>query len=223
MADRNENLFLEERDKIEKNVTRDLLIVFGVFVVLFIICAKLSHNFFLSLIISLIIPIFIFSFRRNSNASLQFDRFSKYLKNLKSQYGEYSTRIGKYDFPEEVILVYDKKEILIIKGVKIEFAEILDFSINDMATYKTTSSTESMLGRGLVGGLMFGGVGALAGANTASTTTSKVSSVYKFNIILNDFSEPNFVTEVTNEEDANKLTSILKLIIDKNDSNFDKK
>ncbi len=86
----------------------------------------------------------------------------------------------------------------------------------DMSSYRTTTSTSSMIGRGAIGGLMFGGVGVLAGANTASTTTVKENNRYKFNIVLNDFANPNFTCIIYDDEDAGKLYSILNLIIDKN-------
>lgn len=222
MADRTVNLFLEDNNNINNKNTRDLIVGIVWFIVGIIICAKTDLNYILTFIISLIVPVYCIKLIWDRNAIFQWERFKKYKSYLKDLYGDYSTKFGREDI-EGSIFVFEKVEILIIKGNRFEFNEILDFSISDKATYKTSTSTESMLGRGLIGGLMFGGVGALAGANTASTTTTKVSSTYKFNIILNDFSEPNFVTEVTNEEDANKLTSILKLIIDKNDSNFDKK
>lgn len=62
---------------------------------------------------------------------------------------------------------------------------------------------------------MVGGVGAIADANTASTTTVKKNNMYRFNIVLDNFANPNYTCILYNDEDANKLYSGLKPIVDK--------
>lgn len=142
-------------------------------------------------------------------------RLEKCINSLKEVHGDYSLKIGKNSI-ESIILVFPKVKIIVIHGSQINFKEIIDFNINDMSSYRTTTSSSSFIGRGVVGGLMFGEVGALAGANTASTTTVKDNNRYKFNIILDDFSNPNFSCMIYNDEDASKFYSVLKLIVDKN-------
>ena len=84
----------------------------------------------------------------------------------------------------------------------------------------TKTSKIGMLTRGAVGGALFGGVGALAGAMTANTTTEttfdsdEVIHNYKIHLILNDFSCSNVILPFgNNESDMRRVLSILNLII----------
>lgn len=71
-----------------------------------------------------------------------------------------------------------------------------------------------MVGRGLVGGLAFGGIGALAGATTAAKNVDQVSHEYVINITINNMSNPNIEYRTKDAQKANQLISILKIIID---------
>lgn len=83
--------------------------------------------------------------------------------------------------------IYEQSQmIIVIKNNKIvdelPFSSIINFSKdeeittigNAMATTTTTTSTGSMVKRGLVGGILLGGVGALAGAATAKQTSETI-------------------------------------------------
>ena len=83
-----------------------------------------------------------------------------------------------------VVLVYDTRKTIYINGKGRKYSDIIDFNVNDQTSYKTTSSTGSMIGRGLVGGLLLGGVGALAGATTGEKSTIKGASTYRINVIM---------------------------------------
>lgn len=84
----------------------------------------------------------------------------------------------------------------------------------------TKTSKLGMLTRGAVGGALFGGVGVLAGAMTANTTTEttfdsdEVTHNYKIHLTLNDFSCPIVTLPFgKNEDDMRKVLSVLNLII----------
>ena len=116
-----------------------------------------------------------------------------------------------------VILVYDTRKTIYINGKGYKYSDIIDFNVNDQTSYKTTSSTGSMIGRGLVGGLLLGGVGALAGATTGEKSTTKGASTYRINVIMRNMNDP-IVTYVTSENEcAQKMIAVLKNIIDYNE------
>lgn len=116
-----------------------------------------------------------------------------------------------------VVLVYDTRKTIYINGKGYKYSDIIDFNVNDQTSYKTTSSTGSMIGRGLVGGLLLGGVGALAGATTGEKSTIKGASTYRINVIMRNINDP-IVTYVTSENEcAQKMIAVLKNIIDYNE------
>lgn len=116
-----------------------------------------------------------------------------------------------------VVLVYDARKTIYINGKGYKYSDIIDFNVNDQTSYKTTSLTGSMIGRGLVGGLLLGGVGALAGATTGEKSTIKGASTYRINVIMRNMNDP-IVTYVTSENEcAQKMIAVLKNIIDYNE------
>ena len=116
-----------------------------------------------------------------------------------------------------VVLVYDTRKTIYINGKGRKYSDIRDFNENDQTSYKTTSSTGSMIGRGLVGGLLLGGVGALAGATTGEKSTIKGASTYRINVIMRNMNDP-IITYVTSENEcAQKMIAVLKNIIDYNE------
>lgn len=217
MENRNINLFTEDQPNIAKKNNRDLIIGLVIFLGIVILLAKTGAGMFITLIVGLLV-IFLFGFNiRTRNDEYNKQRTKKAIEDLVKRYGNYSVKIDDSCI-EYMTFLFPSNNIIIIHGKKFNFSEIVDFRINDMASYKTTSSTSSIIGRGIVGGLAFGGIGALAGANTASTITTKVNTKYQFNIVIDDFSNPNFSLTYYSQDKANTLYSILKLIIDKNNS-----
>lgn len=84
----------------------------------------------------------------------------------------------------------------------------------------TKTSKLGMIARGVVGGALFGGVGALAGAITANTSTEtsyeadSVNHNYKIYLTLNDFSCPMLTLEFGQSEmQMRQVVSVLNLII----------
>ena len=100
--------------------------------------------------------------------------------------------------------------MLVMKGEEIPFSKVLGFALNDdtetivqnttQYTSTTKTSTGSMLGRAVVGGVLLGGVGALAGASTAKKETTTVPTIgtststtkhhYVLYLSLDDLSNP---------------------------------
>lgn len=209
------NIFKDEQNRVVKNNTRNFIIGIVIFIILTIIMAKSGAGLIATLLFGFFVIGMVAVINNSNMNEFEEKRLEKCINSLKETHGDYSLKIGKNSI-ESIILVFPKVEIIVIHGSQINFKEIIDFNINDMSSYRTTTSTSSIIGRGAVGGLMFGGVGALAGANTASTTTVKENNRYKFNIVLDDFTNPNYTCVIYNDEDANKLYSVLKLIVDKN-------
>ena len=209
------DIYEEDYKEVVKKNTRNLIIGFVIFILLTIIMAKSGVGIFATLLFDFFVLGMVIVINSSTMSDFEEKRLKKCLNRLIEEYGDYSLKIGKTSI-EAMILVFPNVDVLVINGTQISFKEIIDFNINDMSSYRTSTSTSSMIGRGAVGGLMFGGVGALAGANTASTTTVKENNRYKFNIVLDDFANPNFTCMIYNDEDASKLYSVLKLIVDKN-------
>ncbi len=211
-------IFKDKQNGVVKSNTRNLIIGIVIFILLTIIMAKSGAGIIATLLVGFFVIGMVAVINNSNMNEFEEKRLEKCINSLKENHGDYSLKIGKNSI-ESIILVFPQPEVVVIHGYQIQFKEIIDFNINDMSSYRTTTSTSSMISRGAVGGLMFGGVGALAGANTASTTTVKENNRYKFNIVLDDFANPNFTCMIYDDEDASKLYSILKLIIDKNMQN----
>lgn len=114
------------------------------------------------------------------------------------------------------LLVFDHKKKIALNGNLYDYIDILDFSVNNQMSYRTSTSTGSMVGRGIVGGVLLGGVGALAGASTASkTTTSEVIS-YTITINIRNMQHPIETFVTSDLSMANQVSGVLKIIIDSN-------
>ena len=176
-----------------------------------IILIALGFLFFLLIIISIITGI---EEKKDEN------EYSLWEVDLERKYGIPTLKIKptKQSLSKKmVILVYDTRKTIYINGKGYKYSDIIDFNVNDQTSYKTTSSTGSMIGRGLVGGLLLGGVGALAGATTGEKSTIKGASTYRINVIMRNMNDP-IITYVTSENEcAQKMIAVLKNIIDYNE------
>lgn len=119
---------------------------------------------------------------------------------------------------EETIFVFEQTQIIVIKGSEYKFDSILDFSINGGQSYKITTSTGSALGRGIVGGVLLGGVGALAGAGTATKKANPNGKDYLICITTKDLANPMIEYRTKSDTRANELVSVLKIILDRTNS-----
>lgn len=130
------------------------------------------------------------------------------------------------------ILVYEQSSVIIIMSKKYQFSDILGYSLVDDATNETITtstgaaktSTGSMLGRAVVGGVLTGGLGAVAGAATAkksifNDTTSQTTTTHEYTLYINvnDLQEPTISLEIgDNTSKVQKIAGVLNIIIERN-------
>ena len=130
------------------------------------------------------------------------------------------------------IQIYDEKDVIFIGDRELKYNMILCYTLSDNShtitqggNMQAKTSTGNMIGRGIVGGVLLGGVGALAGAATAkkniqteaSITTTKHS--YKIHIDIASPTDPLLTVECGDSENyARDLAATLNYIIHKNNS-----
>lgn len=158
-------------------------------------------------------------------------------------YGELTERLGDCtvdvnlgDWNEYKInkrfLVFESAETIVVNGKEHKFSDILGFSLVDDATSETImtstgetkTSTGSMIGRAVVGGVLTGGLGAVAGAatakkNIATNSTSQTTTTHKYKIYINLNSLENSTVTLligNNSDKAHKIANILNVIIGRN-------
>lgn len=165
-----------------------------------------------------------------------------FLKSLSEKYGKVST---KFSFSKSnhnakkcdarvfeatrVIVVFNPVSLYIVDVIP--FSSILDFSIDEdiriiggnTATTTTKTSTGSMVKRGLVGGILLGGVGALAGAATAKQSSQTVfdgkkeERKYSISINLDSISNPIYTMYFgLDSETCKRVAGILTAIVRRN-------
>ncbi len=146
-------------------------------------------------------------------------------------YGPLTREIGGYS-SLPVIELYDEKDVIFIGDRELKYNMILGYTLSDNShtitqggNMQAKTSTGNMIGRGIVGGVLLGGVGALAGAATAkkniqteaSITTTKHS--YKIHIDIASPTDPLLTVECGDSENyARDLAATLNYIIHKNNS-----
>ena len=94
------------------------------------------------------------------------------------------------------------------------------FSVNEKKSYKSSTSTGSIIGRGIVGGVLLGGVGALAGATTAKKNTIEKVDGYTIRITMRGFDKPDIKIHTMFEDYMEEVTSVLKKVIDYNEKKY---
>lgn len=129
-------------------------------------------------------------------------------------------------------LVYEQSSVIIIKSKEYRFSDILGYSLVDDATNETITtsmgtaktSTGSMIGRAVVGGVLTGGLGAVAGAATAkksisNNATSQTTTMHQYTlyITVNSLQEPTISLKIgDNTSKAQKLAGVLNVIVERN-------
>lgn len=144
--------------------------------------------------------------------------------------------IVEYDYDKYVMLKEGNSQIMLNDHLY-SFSDILDYSVSDNqavmqrssgGTATTKTSTGSMLGRAVVGGVLTGGVGAAVGAATArketeisqGNTYSTTKHSYAINVTINSLTSPIETLAFHNDEEAtNKVVSILTVILHRNEQN----
>ena len=136
-----------------------------------------------------------------------------------------------YDFGKH-IFVFEKSQVVIIKSKEYKFSDILSCSLVDDVTNETITTTTgksktatgSMLGRAVVGGVLTGGLGAVAGAATAKRNitedaSSKTTTVHDYFIYINtnNFQEPVISLHIGNDSGrAQRIIGVMNVIMAKN-------
>lgn len=131
----------------------------------------------------------------------------------------------------KLVLVKDSTSQILLNDNLYNFDDIIDFSLLDKqtviqhhsgSTAETNTSTGSMIGRAVVGGVLTGGVGAAIGAATAkketiiqpSTSYSSTKHHYVINVTINSITNPiETLCFFHNENTARKVASILQVIL----------
>lgn len=153
----------------------------------------------------------------NINSAITGTKLGKELKTrLFTKYGEPTKIIDDLKSGEKLVYVFEPSQIIVINGVEYSFDAILDFSVNGSQSYKVTTSSSSAIGRGVAGAVLFGGIGALAGAGTASKKVNAKETEYLISITTKDLANPMIAYRTTYDKAANELISVLKIIIDRN-------
>ena len=130
------------------------------------------------------------------------------------------------------IFVFEKSQVVIIKSKEYKFSDILSCSLVDDVTNETITTTTgksktatgSMLGRAVVGGVLTGGLGAVAGAATAKRNitedaSSKTTTVHDYFIYINtnNFQEPVISLHIGNDSGrAQRIIGVMNVIMAKN-------
>ena len=109
------------------------------------------------------------------------------------------------------IRIFEKSGIIEIGGRKHKFEDILNYGVHEDVTTDLHMSKPSMYGRGLVGGLLYGRVGALVGILTAKQY-EEISVVYTVTIWFRNGSQRHIRTTDTYYLD--ELCAELESIID---------
>ncbi len=109
--------------------------------------------------------------------------YAEYKNKLCKRYGEADKVISYGNFDDEII-VFVKSSIVIIECKEFSFDDIISCSLIDdsriergnvSTTINTKTNTSSLIGRGVMGGLIAGPAGAVIGASSASKTSSGTS------------------------------------------------
>ena len=130
--------------------------------------------------------------------------------------------IEKYGHPTKIInsagrgtysplvRVFGETEFIEISGSKIRFEDIAEYGVHEDITSDLHMSKPSMYGRGIVGGLLFGKAGAVAGVLTAKQY-EEISVVYTIHIWLRNGSQRHVRTGDTYyvDELCGELESII--------------
>jgi hypothetical protein len=128
------------------------------------------------------------------------------------------------------VVINDKTKKIFINSHEYNFDDILEFSVQDNSVTIHTGSTStaktntgSMIGRAAVGGVLFGGAGAVIGGATAkrdiynSGSSSSVYHDYSVIITVNNITHPNETVKLGGDEETlNKITSTLTVILHNN-------
>lgn len=166
---------------------------------------------------------------------LETQSFEQRISDLEEQYGKATTKVCLSIFScdklniEKYFIVFGDTSVVFLKNMALQFKDILSYSLSDnkkivqTAQTITTSKTGSVVGRGIVGGLVAGPAGAIIGGSTASkdSTTTFNSPItthdYTIYITVNNLNNPMIELPIGNYENiARQISSLLEVIINNN-------
>lgn len=135
-----------------------------------------------------------------------------------------SLKLSAYAYMNSYVFVFEEKSVIFLAGVKLDFKDIVNFEVydNSKSIYsgKTTTNTGNAVGRAIVGGALFGGVGAIIGGVTANQTeygTTTIQHAYSIVISVDSISTPNITINLkSNQTATNELASLLSVIVNRN-------
>lgn len=156
----------------------------------------------------------------------------KLMKERGFSYLEFTTTkaIGKeleFDDNKKLWLARPTGSLVLYKAPKVrKYSDILDFELLEDGE---TLTTKNGVGRAIVGGVLFGGVGAIVGGVTGKNKNKNMCNSLKLKITLNDLEEPNiyvdYLTSPTKKdgwvyktvaESAQNAVSVLSIILEEN-------
>ena len=135
-----------------------------------------------------------------------------------------------YTFLTRNVVINENTNKIHINGKEYDFQDILSFDVRDNAVTIHSASVSTakanngnMLGRAIVGGMLFGNVGAVIGGATASRTIEHSSSqstvVHDYSIVItvNNISSPTEIIKIGRDDTVlNKIVSTLTVILNRN-------
>ncbi len=134
----------------------------------------------------------------------------------------------------EKIMIFEENSKIVIRNKTYNFEDIISFELKDnkQIIFENTISksisetnTKNILGRAIVGGILFGGVGAIIGGSTAKKETNTITEPpktienhnFELHIIINNLSDPQIILDLgDNINLANKLVPVMSLILNSN-------
>lgn len=162
------------------------------------------------------------------------NQYNEDLHNLSIEYGEITNKIEFKDKSKyNCILIFAETKKAWIIGHAYDFKDIIGCSLSDNShiekgtvTYETKTSTGSMLGRAVVGGVLTGGVGAVIGGATAKKNTVAVPQgndkmIHDYTVLVNINSLTTPIVRVRCGSDgakANDIVAIMNVIIRQNNN-----
>lgn len=170
--------------------------------------------------------------RRKQNEVALRKKFETEYQLLLDKFGDCTVdvKLGITDvYVESRLFVFEKSQMIVLFGIEYKFSDILGFSLVDDATSETITtsagdsktSTGNMLGRAVVGGILTGGLGAVAGAATAkknitTNATSQTSTTHKYTMYVNvnSLSSPTITIRIGKDsQKAHNLANLFNVIV----------
>jgi len=156
-------------------------------------------------------------------------------------YGYHCINCSEHDYvnsfsrKKDTIYVFESSSMMIINNNPYNFKDIISFEVIDNSniiysnqTLTTKSNAGRVIGRAAVGGLLFGGAGAIIGGATAPKNTivpeqnTQTTHDYTIVITVNSLSAPIVYLPIGNKENImHEISSVLSIICERNKQKTD--